>query len=341
MSFLHLRAAPKDIRRISASLFLTRGDSGRNLSAFWVLLVLAGVIASAGVVADSTATVIGAMIVAPLMKPILGTGLALVLANRDQLIKSMSLALGGALAVIVVGYLFGLIIQLDVTADTNTQVGARVSPRLIDLIAAIATGLVGAFAILREDVSDTLPGVAIAISLVPPLAVVGLTMESGAYEQSFGALLLFGTNMAAIIATGMILMLIARVRDAAVQADEPVGFLHSHGMIAVVVALTVFAIPLGYGSHRVIQEQTTIIKVKPIATEWATNFGWQVYSIRVQGNTLMVTVFGLPPEADGNDLRARLDAIGLQDFNVTIQLFASVSRNFPAAVTEISLVESP
>lgn len=83
----------------------------------------------------------------------------------------------------------------------------RVSPRLIDLLAALATGAVGAFAMVRADVSDTLPGVAIAISLVPPLAVVGLSLESGAPEQALGALLLLGTNAGAI-ATGTVVFLL-------------------------------------------------------------------------------------------------------------------------------------
>ena len=83
------------------------------------------------------------------------------------------------------------------------------SPRLIDLLAALATGVVGAFALIRADVSDTLPGVAIAISLVPPLAVVGLTLRVRGADESLGALLLFGTNVAAIIATGTVLLLIA------------------------------------------------------------------------------------------------------------------------------------
>ena len=72
---------------------------------------------------------------------------------------------------------------LDVVAATNSQVAGRVQPRLIDLLAAVATGVVGAFALVRSDVSDTLPGVAIAISLVPPLAVVGLTLEAGAGQR--------------------------------------------------------------------------------------------------------------------------------------------------------------
>ena len=65
-------------------------------------------------------------------------------------------------------------------AETNSQVAGRVNPRLVDLLAALATGAVGSIALARDDISDTLPGVAIAVSLVPPLAVVGLTLESGA-----------------------------------------------------------------------------------------------------------------------------------------------------------------
>ena len=78
----------------------------------------------------------------------------------------------------------------------------RINPKLIDLLAALATGTVGAFALVRSDISDTLPGVAIAISLVPPLAVVGLLLSVQRYADAAGAALLFGTNVAAIIATG-------------------------------------------------------------------------------------------------------------------------------------------
>jgi uncharacterized membrane protein len=75
---LGIEVVAEDVERMTSRLFITAGaDRGRKWSAFWVLLVLAAVIATSGVVADSTATVIGAMIVAPLMTPILGTALAL------------------------------------------------------------------------------------------------------------------------------------------------------------------------------------------------------------------------------------------------------------------------
>ena len=68
---------------------------------------------------------------------------------------------------VAIGWLFGKLVPVGVVAATNAQVAGRVHPQLIDLIAALATGAVGSFALVRSDVSDTLPGVAIAISLVP------------------------------------------------------------------------------------------------------------------------------------------------------------------------------
>ena len=183
----------------------------RRLSRYWLLLPLAAVIASAGVVSDSTATVIGAMIVAPLMTPILGIVLAVVLADAANLRRCVLLVVVGAAAVVGIGWLLGWFVPYPVVAATNGQVAARVTPRIIDLVAALATGAVGSVALARSDISDTLPGVAIAISLVPPLAVVGLTLESGAPRQSLAAFLLFTTNVAAILASGIVVMAFHRV----------------------------------------------------------------------------------------------------------------------------------
>ncbi|HMQ29055.1 MAG TPA: DUF389 domain-containing protein, partial [Acidimicrobiales bacterium] len=200
-----------DVVRMRDQLLFEGEARGRKLSRFWLLLCLAGIIASAGVVADSTATVIGAMIVAPLMTPILGTVLAVVLLDRTNLVRSIALIVGGAAAVIAIAWLIGVLVAPHIAADVNSQIAARVQPRLIDLVAALATGAVGAIALARSDISDTLPGVAIAISLVPPLAVVGLTLESGATEEALGALLLFCTNVAAILLSGVVVMAVYRV----------------------------------------------------------------------------------------------------------------------------------
>jgi uncharacterized membrane protein len=88
--------------------------------------------------------------------------------------------------VVAVSWLLGHVVPYPVFAATNGQVAARVTPRLVDLVAALATGAVGSVALARPDVSDTLPGVAIAISLVPPLAVAGLTFGPGCLASAWG-----------------------------------------------------------------------------------------------------------------------------------------------------------
>jgi uncharacterized hydrophobic protein (TIGR00271 family) len=320
-----------DVDRMESKLYITAGeDRDRKWSAFWVLLVLAAIIASAGVVADSTATVIGAMIVAPLMTPILGTALALVLADRRHLLHNAGLVLVGALVVIAIGYLIGMSHSVDVVAATNTQVAGRVSPKLIDLTAALATGVVGAFALVRSDVSDTLPGVAIAISLVPPLAVVGLTLESGQPTEAFGALLLFATNVAAIIATGTVVLLAFRVRHVLVSSGRPVADV-SKGTVAVVVAaVVVIAVPLGLGSLTAALEQRIVRQAQPVAETWAADEGWIITKVAYQNGALVIQALGSPPEADADALRADLDAAGLAYVDTKVTLVIGGTKEFPS-----------
>ena len=137
------------------------------------MLTLSGMIAIAGVLADSTATVIGAMIIAPLGTPILGIALGIVTGHLSLVIRSILWVLIGLVIVVVLGLVFSVFVATPESLATNSQVVGRTSPSLMDLIAALATGFAGGFAMCRHDLSAVLPGVAIAISLVPPLGVVG------------------------------------------------------------------------------------------------------------------------------------------------------------------------
>lgn len=317
-----------DVERIQDRLWLSRGARRRNHSAFWILLVLSAVIASAGVVATSTATVIGAMIVAPLMTPILGTALAIVLADRREMVRNLLIVLVAAAVVIGVGFGVGMTIQLDVVAATNDEVAGRVSPRLIDLVAAVATGMVGAFALVRSDVSDTLPGVAIAISLVPPLAVVGLTLESGATDEAAGALLLFGTNVAAIVATGTAVFLAFRVRGVAARADIGVGHLRGRTLAVVAASLLVVAVPLTAGSVSAAREQLVVAQAQPVAEDWASELGWTVTDVYLRGDTLHVVVLGLRQAKNLGvaALREDLAAAGVDEPDIEVTLVLGGSR---------------
>lgn len=195
LSGLSERVIPATQRRsladLTEDLDLTAGDSTSKKSAFWVMLVLSAVIASAGVLSDSTATVIGAMIIAPLSTPIMGMALAVAKREPGGLTRAGRFVLLGALVVIGIGAVFALVLPSSYDLLGNPQIAGRTSPGLLDLTAAVATGFAGAVAIARKDVAAVLPGVAIAISLAPPLAVVGVCTGQRSFGLATGALLLF------------------------------------------------------------------------------------------------------------------------------------------------------
>ena len=326
-----LTVGSTDIERMADKTLLSFGrNSAAKVSQFWVLLALAGVIATAGVVNDSTATVIGAMIVAPLMTPILGSAFAIVLADRYRAIRSLLTVLGGATLVIGIGVGFGLLDPLDVSTG-NSQVASRVAPHLIDLIAALATGLVGAFALVRSDVSDTLPGVAIAISLVPPLAVVGLTLEEGHVDDALGALLLFATNVTAIIFTATLVLLLYRVRDTAAASGYPVGRLKGSTLAIVAGAVLVVAAPLAYGSQQILRDNLSRTALLPVAQQWAQEQGWEIVDLEVASGGVHVTALGPPPEISPEALRTALDDQGFADLDLRVELVVGGAKDLPGA----------
>src|SRR3954453_16584547 len=131
-----LTVTSDDVARMKDALFFDGEQAHRKMTKFWTLLPLAAVIATAGITSNSTATIIGAMIVAPLMTPILGTALAIVFADRRNAVRSLLLVLLGALMVVAMGFLLGLLARVPEVAATNPQVAQRVDPHLVDLIAA-------------------------------------------------------------------------------------------------------------------------------------------------------------------------------------------------------------
>lgn len=311
--------APADMRK---SVFFDGVDAPARYSRFWMLLVLSSIIASAGVVADSTAAVIGAMIVAPLLGPIQGTMLATVLGDRRNLTSSLLLVVAGAATAVAIGFVVGLITITDIVAATNSQVAGRVSPRLIDLLAALATGVVGSVALVRRDIGDTLPGVAIAISLVPPLTVVGLTLESGALDEAFGALLLFVTNVVAIIATGIAVMSfygVTKLTDVGAEGNprrvalrKPIALLAAM-FVVIGLPLTLTTIDIGAKSiveHAVVDE----------AQQWADRHDWVLVDTDFSTRELELRFEGAEPVPPVDELDAALVERGVDPELVTVVL---------------------
>lgn len=305
----------RSLAELDERLNLSAGDREAKRSAFWVMLTLSAVIAVAGVVGDSTATVIGAMIVAPLSTPILGIGLGVTTGNPRLVGQSLLYVLAGICLVVVLGAVFAQVVPNPASVLTNSQVLGRTSPRLMDLAAALATGLAGAIAIARKDVGDVLPGVAIAISLVPPLAVVGVCLGSGAPALAVGAFVLFASNVVAMVITATVVFIAAGYASDAGPVTKPRR--RAYAVLAVV--LIVVTVPMLVNSLTSLWAR----QIAVAADEWlAETPGASVTDVTWQGRTATVTVLGpqaLPPL---DELERSIDA--LVPWNPDVQVVHTV-----------------
>ena len=163
---------------------------------FIMMMVLSTSLASLGLLADSTAVVIGAMLVAPLMGPLVAAGHSLVQANLSLFRRSLRVAGIGLGIGFAASLIFG---ALNPGFEPTLEVEARGTPDLLDLGIAFFSGMTAAYASGRSNVLTTLAGVAIAAALVPPLAVVGIALTHGSPLIAGNAAILLITNLVAII----------------------------------------------------------------------------------------------------------------------------------------------
>ena len=163
--------------------------------AYIVMNALATIVACYGLLSDSTAVVIGAMIIALLLGPIEGIALALVDGDNRLLRRAFLAEAIGAALVLVIAFTIGLI-HSDI--PITNELLARSHPNIMDLIIALAGGAAGAYATISPRVSAGLVGVAVATALVPPLSSCGIFLAEGHLKLAFGAFLLFVVNLVAI-----------------------------------------------------------------------------------------------------------------------------------------------
>jgi uncharacterized hydrophobic protein (TIGR00271 family) len=303
---------PADKRRddveLRDALDLDSGDRAAKRSAFWLMLTLAGIIATAGVLTDSTATVIGAMIIAPLSTPIMGTALGIVIAEGKVALKSLSYVLAGMVLVTGIGLLGSLVVPAGTDLLDNSQIAGRTAPGLLDLLAALATGVAGAFALSRRDVADILPGVAIAISLVPPLGVVGVCLGYGEYALALGALVLFLSNVIAMIIAGSVVFtLYGFARTAAIRS----AFRRKRAYLVVTGVLILVLVPLAANTTAAILSTVWTDRTERAAEQWIKQTpGADVEGVTMDGRTLVISVRSpgeLPPtQILLNSLRGKL-----------------------------------
>ncbi|WP_447727869.1 DUF389 domain-containing protein [Sphingomonas koreensis] len=222
-----------------------RGEAAWNGRYVFMVLMSAG-IAVLGLLLSSPAVVIGAMLISPLMGPIIGLGFGLATFDGDEIRRSgIALALG---TVIAVGFT-ALLVLASPLQNVTSEIAARTRPNLFDLLVALFSALAGAYAMIRGR-EGTVVGVAIATALMPPLAVVGFGLATWNGTVFGGALLLFLTNLITIAVSAAV---IARLYGFGSSLSPKQTMLQT---VLVIAALVAFAIPLGLALRQIAWEAT-------------------------------------------------------------------------------------
>jgi len=322
---------PEDVSRFESRLFFEGAKRRQHREQFAVLLFLATVIATMGVVGDSTATVIGAMIISPLMTPIMATAAALVMGQMGRAGRSFLTVVVGVLGVIALSFFLALCYMIVgggvVSFEANSQVLARISPRMIDLVAALASGAAGAFCMSREDISDSLAGVAISISLVPPLCVVGISLQAGQWAAAGGAFLLFVTNFLSILlAGGGVLTLLGLGRAANLEVK---GTARRNAFIAIVVGVLIVTVPLAITGIRIATDTKTQLQSKEVVGAWIAGTAYKIRDLQAAGDQINVIIIGHGDPPAFSDLVAGLNGKLQRPVKVNLDIIPSTSMTAP------------
>ncbi|MEX2228135.1 MAG: DUF389 domain-containing protein [Dehalococcoidia bacterium] len=215
-----------------------RNAARANLD-FYVMMALATAIAALGLLLDSAAVVIGGMLVAPLMAPLVALGLGVVQGDARLLRLATAGAVRGSLLSVAIGAVIAIAIP---NASLTAEVLSRTRPSLLDLGVALAAGAAAAYALSREHLSAALPGVAIAAALVPPLAAAGIALALLDPAAAGGAALLFAANLVSIAAAAGAVFFLLGFRPE--PEHVPRIKLFSHAFTVLALLAFAVAIPL-------------------------------------------------------------------------------------------------
>lgn len=295
---------PAERHRVLDAVALRRGEGWINH--FAIMMALAVGVAVMGLSTNSAAVVIGAMLLAPLMQPVLGVAAAIAMALPRHLLRASGIVLAASTLAIVLSYALALLIP---DGPLSAELLNRTSPDLRDLAVALAAGAAGAYATIRAEASTSLPGVAVAVALVPPLATVGMTLEADRFDLAEGALLLFLANLTAmvLIAVGVFLVtgFVPRRRLEQRRRSVVVG-----GML-VTTATLVVAAPLTIASLTAARDGSHREQIYAAVTAWLQGTGDDLDGLTIDGDVVHVRVSGPgSPRATADLTRAAQQVLG-------------------------------
>ncbi len=315
---------------IADSLYFEAPDRTHKIASYVVMLALSVTIASFAILQDSTAVVIGAMLVAPLMTPIMGCAAGLVAGWRQRVLASLSVVAASVTGAIGLAWILASWIPAMVPLGVNTQILSRSSPTLLDMAIAVAAGAAGAYATIDDRVSSSLTGVAVAVALVPPLSVTGIALEAGRWSAALGSFLLFGTNLVSIILASVVVFVLVGFTPIG-ETIKRRGAI-SDLLVVVVVAALLIMVPLGLIGEDVLTNSARRSQAQHQVDEWlggSTTLRLDKIAIRADEIDIVLSGTGELPSLE--ELEDAISASFGRPTTVTVEVYPSVVISYSDA----------
>lgn len=297
---------------------------GIDRKAYWkrfaMLLGLSVVIATMGLVRNAGAVVIAAMLIAPLMSPILGIAASMVLGRNKRVLGLLGAVLLAALISVGLAWLIVYIADVPKGIIVPEQISSRTDPGVEDLIVALAAGVAGAYVQINRNEVSLLPGAAIGVSLVPPLSAAGVLLYFKSYSDAYEAGLLFSTNLAAIVLSACAVYILSGARGSLFKKGK--RRIHFTVNLAATLAVLGFiVIQLVTSTYSRYSETRAEAMITETIADWAAPVSVEIIRI------------------DVNSLRKRVDVWVIVDLPFDAQdRIASVSDLLPAHLKEGGLM---
>ena len=255
---------------------------GKNAE-YWVrfstLLAIAVVIATVGLYRDSAAVVIAAMLIAPLMTPILGIATSVVMGRSKRVLYLLSAVAVSSIGTISLAYLIMFVADAPRGMNIPSEVMARTDPGLEELMVALAAGIAGAYVQTRKAELSLLPGVAIGVALVPPLAAAGILLYFGEPERAWEATLLYLTNLAAIVLSACAVFLALGMRP--VWRDKGYAARVGFGTTVTFIVVAIITFQLAEVTWERFREARDEERVVAAVRKWAGDHPIEVARVNV------------------------------------------------------------
>jgi uncharacterized hydrophobic protein (TIGR00271 family) len=192
----------KDVDKKKAVELLVTNSSPRQ--SYYFLVASSVAMATMGMLMNSTAVVIGSMLIAPVLYPVLSLAMGIIISDSQLIGRSFTTILRSVLLSLIVSVGVAVLFSFQHSEITSEMV-KRMEPSLINAAVALVSGLAVSYVIMKPNLNNALPGVAISVSLVPPLAVIGIGLAKLNVTMTSSALILFLVNIVGIMFTAMII----------------------------------------------------------------------------------------------------------------------------------------